>query len=194
MATVSGRAGAVLDFWFAPENQPRWFSGDESFDRQIRARYAADVETAAHGGFRDWADTPTGWLALLILLDQFPRNLYRGDPRAWAQDVGAQRLALSGVAEGFDRQLPSLQRVFAYLPLEHAENMGLQDRSVVLFEALCNDVPPLERPRYADFLDYARRHRDVIARFGRFPHRNAVLGRDSTDAEMAYLARPGAGF
>jgi uncharacterized protein (DUF924 family) len=193
-AAVSHRAEAVLAFWFAPEHVAHWFAADAAFDAAIRAGFAADVEAAAAGRLRDWAVTPPGWLALLILLDQFPRNLHRGDPRAWAQDVGAQQLALSGIAEGFDRRLSARQRVFAYLPLEHAENMALQQRSVALFEALCAEVPAEERPRYAGFLDYARRHAEVIARFGRFPHRNAVLGRASTAEELAYLAQPGAGF
>jgi uncharacterized protein (DUF924 family) len=193
-AAVPPRAEAVLAFWFAPEHAAHWFDADAAFDEAIRTRFAADTGEAAAGRLAGWAASPRGWLALLILLDQFPRNLHRGDPRAWAQDVGAQRVALSGIAEGFDRHLPALQRVFAYLPLEHAENMELQDRSVALFEALCADAPPQERSRFGNFLDYARRHREVIARFGRFPHRNAVLGRASTAEERAYLAQPGAGF
>jgi uncharacterized protein (DUF924 family) len=194
VAATPPRAEAVLAFWFAPEHAAHWFAADAAFDETIRTGFAADAEAAAAGHLRDWAATPPGWLALLILLDQFPRNLHRGDPRAWAQDVGAQQLALSGIAEGFDRRLPAPQRVFAYLPLEHAENMALQRRSVALFETLCAEVPVEERPRYAGFLDYARRHCEVIARFGRFPHRNAVLGRASTAEELAYLAQPGAGF
>lgn len=194
VAAPSPRAEAVLAFWFAPERAEHWFAASAAFDEAIRTGFAADAEAAAAGRLHDWAATPPGWLALLILLDQFPRNLHRGDPRAWAQDVGAQQLALSGIAEGFDRRLPALQRVFAYLPLEHAESRVLQCRSVALFEALCAEVPAEERPRYAGFLDYARRHCEVIARFGRFPHRNAVLGRASTAEELAYLAQPGAGF
>jgi len=188
------RAEALLAFWFAEGQAARWFAADAAFDEKIRSLFGADAQAAADGRLGDWAATPPGWLALLILLDQCPRNLYRGEARAWAQDVGAQRLALSGIAEGFDGRLPPLQRVFAYLPLEHAENEGLQQRSVALFEALCTEVPPVERPRFEGFLDYARRHREVIARFGRFPHRNAVLGRLSTAQELDYLAQPGAGF
>lgn len=133
-------------------------------------------------------------MALLLLLDQFPRNLYRGDSRAWAQDASAQRVASSGIARGDDRRLLALQRVFAYLPLEHAEDEDLQRRSVALFDALCAEVPPPQRERFGEFLDYARRHRDVIARFGRFPHRNAVLGRTSTPEETIYLVGLRAGF
>ena len=137
---------------------------------------------------------PAVELALLILLDQFPRNLYRDDPRAWAADASAQRVALSGLARSDDRQLPAVQRVFAYLPLEHAEDSALQQRSVELFEALLAEAAPERRQQFEDYLDYARRHREVIARFGRFPHRNATLGRVSTPQETLYLVQPGAGF
>lgn len=184
----------VLDFWFEPAHAAHWFAKDAAFDEQIRRRFAVAADDAAQGRLDAWASNPADWLALLILLDQFPRNLHRGDARAWAADVKAQRIALSGLAGGFDQALPPLQRVFAYLPLEHAEDMGLQQRAVTLFEALHAQAPVAERARFAEFLDYARRHREVIARFGRFPHRNAVLGRDSTAAEREYLAQPGAGF
>ncbi|MGB3837586.1 MAG: DUF924 family protein [Rhodanobacter sp.] len=184
----------VLDFWFDPAHAAHWFAKDAAFDEQIRRRFAVAADDAAQGRLDAWASNPADWLALLILLDQFPRNLHRGDARAWAADVKAQRIALSGLAGGFDQALPPLQRVFAYLPLEHAEDMGLQQRAVTLFEALHAQAPVAERARFAEFLDYARRHREVIARFGRFPHRNAVLGRDSTAAEREYLAQPGAGF
>jgi uncharacterized protein (DUF924 family) len=181
---------AVLAFWFDPAHHDDWYASHPAFDALIRERFTTQVDLAAAGKLADWTDTPSGWLALLIVLDQFPRNLYRDDPRAWAQDLRAQQLALSGIDEGFDRQLPPLQRVFAYMPLEHAEDIELQRRSVALFEALCNEAPD----RYGDFLKYARRHEAVIERFGRFPHRNAVLGRVSTSEELTYLEEPGAGF
>ncbi len=188
-------AGDILDFWFEPTHAAHWFAADARFDEQIHQRFGAAVEAAAQGQLDDWATaTPASWLALLILLDQFPRSLYRGDARAWKADVKAQRVALSGLDDGFDQSLPPLQRVFAYLSLEHAEDMRLQQRSVVLFEALQTQVGADERKRFGDFLDYARRHREVIARFGRFPHRNAVLGRVNTPDEVSYLAQPGAGF
>ncbi len=191
---MSATAQDVLDFWFAEAGVAHWFAADAAFDAQIRERFGAAVEAAADGRLDGWAATPSGWLALLILLDQFPRNLYRNDPRAWAADASAQRMALSGLARGDDRQLPAVQRVFAYLPLEHAEDMALQQRSVALFEALCADAPAEQRKPFGEFLDYARRHREVIARFGRFPHRNAALGRPDTPEEALYLAQPGAGF
>lgn len=190
LATVHG----VLDFWFVEASTAHWFVADAAFDAQIRERFASTMTAAAEGCMDGWAVKPSGWLALLILLDQFPRNLYRGDSRAWAQDASAQRIALSGIARGHDRQLPPVQRVFAYLPLEHAEDRLLQQQSVALFEVLCAEVPSSQRVRFEEFLDYACRHREVIARFGRFPHRNAVLGRTSTAEEIVYLGKPGSGF
>ncbi|HWX65115.1 MAG TPA: DUF924 family protein [Rhodanobacter sp.] len=184
----------ILDFWFAETNAAHWFVADPAFDAQIRERFGSAMEAAAQGRLDGWAADLAGWLALLILLDQFPRNLHRGDSRAWAQDASAQRVALSGIARGDDRRLPPLQRMFAYLPLEHAEDTALQQQSVVLFEQLYAEAPASLRERCEEFLDYARRHREVIARFGRFPHRNAVLGRASTPEEMVYLAQPGTGF
>ncbi len=191
---MAASAQEVVDFWFEEAHAGNWFVADAGFDAQIRERFGTAVRVAASGQLDEWMATAEGWLALLILLDQFPRNLYRGDAGAWAADVKAQRVALSGLARGHDRQLLPLQRVFAYLPLEHAEDMALQQRSVELFEALGAEVPPQQRPQFADFLDYARRHREVIARFGRFPHRNAALARVSTPEETRYLAEPGAGF
>jgi uncharacterized protein (DUF924 family) len=193
-ATPAPEALAVLAFWFDSANREEWFVVNPKFDASIRDQFAEEIESAAAGKLTDGSTTPSGWLALLIVLDQFSRNLYRGDARAWMQDLRAQQLVLWGIEEGFDRQLPAIQRVFAYMPLEHAENRQLQQRCVALFEALCGEVPSDERERYTGYLDYARKHQAVIARFGRFPHRNAVLGRISTPEEWAYLAEPGAGF
>lgn len=194
--------GAVLDFWFdgplaeaAPAHlSPRWFRSDPGFDAQIGERFGALVETALDGALETWAGSPEGRLALLILLDQFPRNLYRGTARAFAGDERARQLALEGIERGDDRRLPPLARLFCYLPLEHAEDRTLQDCCVALFEALQGEVDDGVRDAFAGFTDYARRHREVIERFGRFPHRNAALGRPSSDAERDYLAQPGAGF
>lgn len=191
---MSPAAQEVLAFWFAETNMPRWFAADAAFDVQIRERFGRLLDAAARGALDEWKTTPLGWLAWLVVLDQFSRNIHRHDPQAWAHDASAQEAALSGIARGDDRQLPPLQRVFAYLPLEHAEDMALQQRSVALFEVLCAEAPPEHRERFEGFLDYARRHREVIARFGRFPHRNALLGRASTSEEMFYLAGPNAEF
>lgn len=186
----------VLAFWFgAPDAadygraRAAWFRKDDAFDAQIRARFLAEVEAAIAGQRNDWAASQQGALALFILLDQFPRNLFRNTARAFAGDTAALALARHVVDQGWDRQLLPVQRVFVYLPFEHSESLADQDRSVALFAALSE-----EYPETAGYLDYAHRHRDVIVRFGRFPHRNAVLGRTSTAAEADYLAQPGSGF
>jgi uncharacterized protein (DUF924 family) len=184
----------VLDFWFDAAAQAAWFDNDPAFDARIRDQFGDVLETAARGDLDHWTATPGGWLALLIVLDQFSRNIHRGDARAWAADAKAQAMAQAGIARGDDLPLSPLQRLFAYLPLEHAEDSALQRRSVELFEQLLAQSPASERDRYEDFLDYARRHRDVIDHFGRFPHRNATLGRINTPEESAYLTRPGSGF
>jgi len=182
----------VLAFWFDPDHEARWFERDDAFDAVVRARFGTLHQRAAGGELDTWMALPEGWMALLLVLDQFSRNLYRGDPRAFACDARAQRVALEGIAQGFDERLPPAWRVFAYLPLEHAEDLRLQDRSVALVEGLCAAFPG--EAVYINYLGYAQRHREVIERFGRFPHRNAVLGRASTLEEQHYLAQPGAGF
>lgn len=185
----------ILDFWFAdgPDGFRRaWFQRDDGFDAEIRARFGALVAPAREGALDGWAATPEGALALLILLDQFPRNLFRGSAEAFASDAHALSLAREVVLRRrLDLALTPTQRAFLYLPFEHAEDMAAQDLSVALFEGL-RDNPVAAAPGGA--IDYAWRHRAVIARYGRFPHRNAVLGRESTPAELIYLAQPGAGF
>ncbi len=182
----------VLDFWFDPANEPRWFARDDAFDDAIRSRFDVTFLVAARGELDAWAATPEGWLALLIVLDQFSRNLFRNDPRAYEHDPKAQSLALAGIARGDDQALPAPWRAFAYLPLEHAEDRRLQAHCVALFGDLCQQAPG--DARFANYLDYARRHHGVIERFCRFPHRNQVLGRATTADEAHYLAQPGAGF
>lgn len=186
----------VLAFWFGRPadtdyGQPRaaWFRKDPAFDAAIRGRFLPTVEAALVGGLADWATTPAGALALLLVLDQFPRNLFRGEARAFAGDPQALALATTVVDRGWDAGLLPVQRAFVYLPFEHSEVLADQDRSVALFAALA-----AAHPAAAGYLDYAHRHRDVIVRFGRFPHRNAALGRPSTPGETAYLALPGSGF
>lgn len=186
----------VLAFWFgAPDEadygkaRAAWFRKDDAFDAQIRAHFLAEVEAAIAGRRGDWATSPQGALALFILLDQFPRNLFRNTARAFAGDAAALALAGRFIEQGWDRKLLPVQRVFAYLPFEHSESLADQERSIALFTALAN-----EHPEAASYLDYAHRHRDVIVRFGRFPHRNAALGRISTAAETDCLAQPGSGF
>lgn len=191
---MSTTPGEVLEFWFDRTVEALWFDRNDALDAQIRQRFGETLAAAARGELDHWTATPEGWLALLIVLDQFSRNIYRDDARAWRADARAQAIAVAGIARGDDRQLTPLQRLFVYLPLEHAENLALQQHCVDLFEKLVASLPGADRSRFEDFLDYARRHHDVIHRFGRFPHRNAVLGRENTAAEQAYLASPGAGF
>jgi uncharacterized protein (DUF924 family) len=187
---------AVLGFWFAGDRdsfQPRWFRRDDAFDAAIGARFGALPEAARQGALDDWAATPRGALALLLVLDQFPRNLHRATADAFACDDKARAVARQAVLHrGFDRggALTATERAFLYLPFEHGEAMADQDLSVALFEGL-RDHAIHRAP--GSTIDYAWRHRAVIARFGRFPHRNAVLGRASTAAEAAWLAA-GGGF
>jgi len=189
-------AGEVLDFWFGAAGSPErgrfrgeWFRKDAAFDATIRERFLPLVEAALAGGLDTWRQSPTGALALLILLDQFPRNLFRGEARAFAGDARARAVADEMVSLGWDRVLSGVERIFVYLPFEHAETLTDQKRALTLFGLLAD-----EQSGFDDTLDYARRHHEVIARFGRFPHRNAALGRESTAAETAWLALPGSGF
>lgn len=188
---MNASAQDVLDFWFADENTVRWFLRDADFDQIIRERFASTLDAAAGGALDAWALTPRGWLALLIVLDQFSRNIHRGDACAFAQDAKAQALVLAGLERRDDEALAPLERVFAYLPLEHAEDLALQWRSVTLFRALALQASPQARGQYENFLDYARRHCEVVTRYGRFPHRNAAVGRPSTPDELVYLAEDG---
>ncbi len=179
----------VLAFWFAGDPlvmRKVWFAADPSFDRAcaefVTAREAAKADALDH-----WAATPRGGLALLILLDQISRNLFRGSAEAFAADAKARAIARDMIARGLDQALAPVERMFVYLPFEHSEDLADQELSVRLFAAL-------DATLGEDVLDYAVRHRDVIQRFGRFPHRNAALGRVNTAAEAAYLAQSTAGF
>jgi uncharacterized protein (DUF924 family) len=180
---------AVLEFWFGSDPtvwRPAWFRRDPELDAGCAA-FAAARAAAIAGALDAWAETPRGALALLILLDQMSRNLFRDRAEAFAADAKARAIARAAIARRFDTQLTPIERVFAYLPFQHSEAAADQDVSVQLCEAL----GPVEG---ANVAEYARRHRDVIRRFGRFPHRNATLGRQSTPEELAYLAEPDAGF
>ena len=193
----------LLNWWFgegvtvseiADEKHRLWFGYRPEQDAEARARFGDLVDQALAGGLSDWVESPHGWLALVLLLDQLPRMIYRGTPQAFAGDERALPLVREGMAHGGDVLLAPIQRVFIYLVLEHAENLGVQDQAVVQFETL-HEIAELEEQKlFADFLDFAERHRQVIAKFGRFPHRNAVLGRTSSEAERAFLAEPGSRF
>lgn len=193
----------VIDFWFGDltrEPMPQskidsWFARDEAFDRTIRERFAQDIDRAAEGEYDHWKDAgPEGYVALCVLLDQFPRNIYRNDPKAFSYDRHARRYALEAIDRGEDRKAHPLHRTFLYMPLEHAEDLELQNRCVALFEQLAGEVPEMYRALFETFADYAERHRVIIERFGRFPHRNAVLGRETTPEEAEFLTQPGSSF
>ena len=193
---MDGQAQDVLDFWFLPPDNPdygqsrmEWFRKDDGFDAQIRERFGALIDAAIDGGLREWDATPHGALARLIVLDQFTRNVHRGTPRAFAGDALALALAVSMTEQRLDQQLAPMLRAFAYLPFEHAEDLAMQARAVELFQLLSQ-----AQPGFDGMLDYALRHQEVIARFGRFPHRNAILGRPSTPEEVEFLRQPGSGF
>ena len=195
----------ILALWFGqarPDNASalqhklQWFTKSPDFDAQLQQRFGAAVQAAQQGRLRHWA-AQGAWqrLALVLLLDQFGRNIFRHTPQSFAGDAQALSLALEARELGADLELPEVARVFMYLPLEHAEDPAMQERSVALFEALLQAAPDAATRDYlAGSLDYARRHREVIERFGRFPPRKAILGRPSTAAELAYLAQPGSGF
>jgi len=179
----------VLSFWFGqpPKN---WFRKNAAFDTEVRTRFGATIDAALAGGLRDWDEQgAAATLARILVLDQFTRNAWRGTPTSFAGDALALAAARTLADSGAHLTLTAQQRSFAYLPFEHAEDAAMQSRAIALFTRLA-----AEHPGFDDSLDYARRHSDVIARFGRFPHRNAILGRASTPEETAYLAQPGAGF
>lgn len=186
----------VLDFWFADGLEKGWPSGDMSrlwfggsrgLDTEITERFAGLVEAARWNELVDWEARPQSRLALVILLDQFTRNIYRGQPEAFSGDHRACTLVIEGMARGFDDDLPWIGRVFFYMPLMHAEDLSLQDECVAHFEKLVQQAPSEISAKIASNLAHAREHRDIIVRFGRFPHRNQVLGRASTPEEDAFL-------
>ena len=190
-STMSLTAADVLDFWFGPPPPaPRdaWFRKDPAFDDMIRARFAGDVAAALAGGFRAWRESPQGALAHVILLDQFTRNIFRDTPQAFAGDALALDTAQAAVDRGFDRRLGAYERWFLYLPFEHSEDWAMQQRSLALFGQLAADTGD-RTP-----LQWAEQHAEVIRRFGRYPHRNATLGRPSTPDEIIFLAEPGSAF
>lgn len=186
-------ANEVLEFWFGPEladeKRPEWFTKDATFDAQIRTRFGALVDEALAGGLRHWAAAPRWAVARILLLDQFTRNSFRGQAKSFAGDALALAAARNLVASGDDRRLNGVMRQFVYLPFEHAEDLAMQAESLRLFAALGAD-----HPHQAGLLEWARKHEVIVARFGRFPHRNAVLGRASTPEEEAFLKEPGSSF
>lgn len=185
----------VLEFWFggsdaATLSTPRnaWFIKDDAFDAQIRERFLSLWQSVQAGEKLIEVEDAEGALALLLVLDQFPRNLFRGSADAFSSDAVALTVAKTALQNGWDRQLPAVARWFVYLPLEHSENLADQAESLLRFESLPDS------PGRSNVIDYAQRHHDVVARFGRFPHRNAVLGRTSTEEELVFLQQPGSSF
>lgn len=207
-------AETILDFWFgsasnsgsktktagksaqqiAQQQSKLWWSKDENIDRDIRHRFEPTLKALLTGHYNSWFETPQGRLAAIIVLDQFSRNMYRDNAQAFSQDSLALYWTLQGIRQGEDKKLTPLQRVFFYLPLEHCEQINMQNLAIEKFEQLAADTPESFAELAKGFVSYAHQHREVIARFGRFPHRNALLNRNSSEEELAYLAQPGAGF
>ena len=175
-------AAPILAFWFAPGMEKRWFRSTAALDREIRERFESHWHDAAAGRCWHWTADAEGSLALVILLDQLPLNMFRGEPASFRTETQAVAVTLKAIAQGQDQALSGHRQAFLYMPLMHSEDLAHQDRSVALFEAAGLD----------DNLRFARHHRELIRRFGRFPHRNAILGRHSTQAELDYLASKGA--
>jgi uncharacterized protein (DUF924 family) len=184
VAPVPVEAQAVLDFWFVESGPANWFEKNDDFDIEIRERFGSIYRRAYDGELGDWIETPQGCLALMIVLDQFPRNIFRDDPRAFGTDAHARILLQYALDQGFDKGLDARQSQFLYMPLQHSEDWQDQDKSIELFATLAID----------DVLKYAQAHKAIIDRFGRFPHRNAVLGRGSTTEETEFMAQPGSSF
>ena len=172
----------VLDFWLGA-GPDKWFNKDDGFDRAIREQFLPAYEAAAAGQLSDWESTPEGALALVIVLDQFPRNIFRGDARSWAADPVARGVANRALDAGYDRQVPKELKSFFYLPLMHSEQLADQERCLSLYRAHGDE----------NGLKYAELHADIIRRFGRFPHRNPVLGRETTADEKTFLENGGFG-
>ncbi len=184
----------ILDFWFGREDEPgygefrdEWFKKDKEFDRQVRERFLEDYERASRGEYDGWREKPESCLALVILLDQFPRNLFRGDARTHATDEKALDISREAIQKGFDRKLAPFQRHFLYMPFMHSERVEDQQRSMALFQELAEEGGP-------DVREYAEGHREIIERFGRFPYRNEILGRETTPEEAEFLEKPGSSF
>jgi uncharacterized protein (DUF924 family) len=194
----------LLNFWFggreddaaeiATTRAELWWGHKPETDELLQERFGMAVTAAAGGVLDHLVGSPRGRLALVLLLDQLPRAVYRNTPRAFATDAKALETANRGLDSGADRLLRPIERVFMYLPFEHSEDLRHQELCVELMRGLVTEVPESHRETFEGFLDFAQRHRDIIARFGRFPHRNAILGRESTDEELEFLKQPGSSF
>lgn len=203
--TQSRRQGLILNFWFGelrdgevpPESlRKMWWTKDKDIDYYIRSNFGSDLVRAKNEELSGWESYPKGALALIILLDQFSRNIYRGTPEAFSQDKQALRIAQNGIERGFDKELHPVERTFFYMPLMHSEDLNIQIESLKLFGELERSFA--SRPELAGMLTgnrkYAERHCEIIERFGRYPHRNEILGRESTYEELEFLKKPGSSF
>lgn len=194
----------VLDYWFgghdpddpatAGHQAGLWWGQAEPTDRELHERFGDTHQAAARGELQAWAEGPDGRVALVIVLDQLSRNLHRGTPRAFENDAAALRLVLGALERGEDRTRPFFHRLFLYMPFQHIERLTVQEQGCRLFEALRDEAPPPLREPAGLYLDFMLRHRDIVARFGRFPHRNAILGRPSSAEELRFLQQPGSSF
>jgi len=194
---------AILEFWFgqldpsghvSEEFSKRWWKKSDSFDKEISTRFKTLLEEAAQGKLNQWAESAPGCLALIILLDQFSRNIYRNSEKSFEQDAHALHLAKKMIESGSDKTLHPLERVFIYTPFEHAENKEAQKKCLDYFQELLNEAPPKRKKEFERYLDYAVRHKKIVDQFGRFPHRNEILGRTSTPEEIEFLKKPGSKF
>jgi len=197
------QAEEVLDFWFGEQKAEKawleargrlWFGGDAQTDAQLRERFLARTEAARAGELDAWGEEPRGLLALVILLDQLSRSLFRGTPEAFRLDPKARALAHRALAEGWAERYTPLERIFLFMPLMHSESLAEQEQCVVLFQELAAQTQGPIAYSVRNSLDYAQRHLDIVARFGRFPHRNDTLGRASTPEEVEFLKQPGSRF
>ena len=202
-AQTCSAAEAVLEFWLgdldehglaSSEKSKAWWKKSQSFDQEIKERFADDSAAILAGKHDDWPETPRGTLAAVIVLDQFSRNMYRDQAEMYAGDALALKLATDAIKKGFDRQLPTDARVFLYMPFMHAEDVAMQDRCVELFAAMLSDVDEAAKGRIQSNHEFAVQHRDIVAKWGRFPHRNKIVGRDSTAEEVEFLKGPGSSF
>ncbi|MFW5924517.1 MAG: DUF924 family protein [Myxococcota bacterium] len=196
---MTDRIGEIVHFWLgdlsdgtaapAEDKRDAWFKSDPTFDDRIRQRFGEDVERALRGELDDWAQSPRGALALVLLLDQFTRNIFRRTPRAFAGDARALRMAQQAIERGHDEALHPAERAFLYMPFMHSEDLDVQERAVAMFRALAETSPPSLRPLLDDFHRHAVSHRDEILRFARFPGRNATLDRTTTPQELEFLKK-----
>ncbi len=193
----------ILSFWFGSEIEDKiavdkksgiWWGKNEKVDRDIRQRFGDLHDLIGTGNLDHWKQGTRSRLALIILADQFSRNIYRNSPRSFEHDALALQLALDGIDKSLDRGLRRIERVFFYIPLEHSESIDNQNKSVELYRQLVKEAPATDKEIFKNYVDYAVRHQEIIERFGRFPHRNAVLGRISTEEEIRFLEQPGSSF